>query len=170
MRVLEFAKETPSLQSCSLSSLTHLQRAGLQPRGTGYPTTAAEFAPRRRCRHARGGGAERHDRSDTWRIEINLAKSQVMEVHPRGVYRNTGSYYYGSNAVEVVHQYKYLGLTVTDLSWDAQHERALAKARKGLVALARLFARREISFAAKRAMDHSNTLGSGRWGRGVDFQ
>eukprot|EP00808_Paulinella_micropora_P019752 g78202.t1 len=73
----------------------------------------------------------------TWRIEINLAKSQVMEVHPRGVYRKAGSYYYGSNAVEVVHQYKYLGLMLTDtLSWDAQHDRTLAKARKGHVALA----------------------------------
>eukprot|EP00808_Paulinella_micropora_P006671 g78093.t1 len=52
---------------------------------------------------------------DTWRIEINLAKSQVMEVHPRGVCRKTVSYYYGSKAVEVVHQYKYLGLILTHL-------------------------------------------------------
>eukprot|EP00808_Paulinella_micropora_P009796 g75098.t1 len=44
-----------------------------------------------------------HSFCDTWRIEINLAKSQVMEVHPRGVCRNTGSYYYGSKAVQVVH-------------------------------------------------------------------
>eukprot|EP00808_Paulinella_micropora_P022549 g21254.t1 len=48
-----------------------------------------------------------------------------MEVHPCGVYRKTGSYYYGSKAVEVVRQYKYLGFMLTDtLSWDAQHERA----------------------------------------------
>eukprot|EP00808_Paulinella_micropora_P014346 g50293.t1 len=73
---------------------------------------------------------------DTWRIEINLAKSQVMEVHPRGVCRKAEGYYYGSKAIEVVKQYKYLGLTLTDtLSWDAHHERALAKARKGHVAL-----------------------------------
>eukprot|EP00808_Paulinella_micropora_P029304 g31753.t1 len=72
---------------------------------------------------------------DTWRIEINLAKSQV-EVHPRGVCRKAEGYYYGSKAIEVVKQYKYLGLTLTDtLSWDAHHERALAKARKGHVAL-----------------------------------
>eukprot|EP00808_Paulinella_micropora_P031002 g78638.t1 len=75
---------------------------------------------------------------DTWRIEINLAKSQVMEVHPRGVCRKAEGYYYGSKAIEVVKQYKYLGLMLTNtLSWDAHHERALAKARKGHVALAR---------------------------------
>eukprot|EP00808_Paulinella_micropora_P010839 g48737.t1 len=39
---------------------------------------------------------------DTWRIEINLAKSQVMEVHPRGVCRKAEGYYYGSKAIEVV--------------------------------------------------------------------
>eukprot|EP00808_Paulinella_micropora_P019510 g32959.t1 len=98
---------------------------------------------------------------DTWRIEINLAKSQVMEVHPRGVCRKAEGYYYGFKAIEVVKQYKYLGLTLTDtLSWDAHYERALAKARKGHVALARLFARREIPFAAKRAMWTTTTLSS----------
>eukprot|EP00808_Paulinella_micropora_P020330 g48067.t1 len=101
---------------------------------------------------------------DTWRIEINLAKSQV-EVHPRGVCRKAEGYYYGSKAIEVVKQYKYLGLTLTDtLSWDAHHERALAKARKGHVALARLFARREIPFAAKRAMWTTTTLSSLEYG------
>eukprot|EP00808_Paulinella_micropora_P031932 g80079.t1 len=46
-----------------------------------------------------------------------------MEVHPRGVCRKAGSYYYGSKAVEVVHQYKFLELMLTDtLSWDAQHD------------------------------------------------
>eukprot|EP00808_Paulinella_micropora_P004305 g27005.t1 len=102
---------------------------------------------------------------DTWRIEINLTKSQVMEVHPRGVCRKAEGYYYGSKAIEVVKQYKYLGLMLTDtLSWDAHHERALAKARKGHVALARLFARREIPFAAKRAMWTTTTLSSLEYG------
>eukprot|EP00808_Paulinella_micropora_P013721 g41555.t1 len=102
---------------------------------------------------------------DTWRIEINLAKSQVMEVHPRGVCRKAEGYYYGSKAIEVVKQYKYLGLMLTNtLSWDAHHERALAKARKGHVALARLFARREIPFAAKRAMWTTTTLSSLEYG------
>eukprot|EP00808_Paulinella_micropora_P026104 g50525.t1 len=102
---------------------------------------------------------------DTWRIEINLTKSQVMEVHPRGVCRKAEGYYYGSKAIEVVKQYKYLGLMLTDtLSWDAHHERALAKARKGHVALARLFARREIPFAAKRAMWTTITLSSLEYG------
>eukprot|EP00808_Paulinella_micropora_P002553 g25815.t1 len=105
---------------------------------------------------------------DTWRIEINLAKSQVMEVHPRGVCRKAEGYYYGSKAIEVVKQYKYLGLTLTDtLSWDAHYERALAKARKGHVALARLFARREIPFAAKRAMWTTTTLSSLEYGAEV---
>eukprot|EP00808_Paulinella_micropora_P018271 g45059.t1 len=105
---------------------------------------------------------------DTWRIEINLTKSQVMEVHPRGVCRKAEGYYYGSKAIEVVKQYKYLGLMLTDtLSWDAHHERALAKARKGHVALARLFARREIPFAAKRAMWTTTTLSSLEYGAEV---
>eukprot|EP00808_Paulinella_micropora_P003301 g68234.t1 len=107
---------------------------------------------------------------DTWRIEINLAKSQVMEVHPRGVCRKAEGYYYGSKAIEVVKQYKYLGLMLTNtLSWDAHHERALAKARKGHVALARLFARREIPFAAKRAMWTTTTLSSLEYGAECPF-
>eukprot|EP00808_Paulinella_micropora_P015225 g20045.t1 len=31
---------------------------------------------------------------DTWRIEINSAKSQMMEVHPRGVCRKAEGYYW----------------------------------------------------------------------------
>eukprot|EP00808_Paulinella_micropora_P027584 g72310.t1 len=111
---------------------------------------------------------------DTWRIEINLTKSQVMEVHPRGVCRKAEGYYYGSKAIEVVKQYKYLGLMLTNtLSWDAHHERALAKAakaRKGHVALARLFARREIPFAAKRAMWTTTTLSSLEYGAERDIR
>eukprot|EP00808_Paulinella_micropora_P004402 g2853.t1 len=121
----EFAKETPSLLSCSLSSDALAEMLADSPKGpaTGRQLRSLLYADdvvmlAESPEELNAMIEVVRSFYDTRRIEINLAQSQVMEVHPRGVCRKAGSFYYGSKSVEVVHQYKYLGLMLTDtLSW-----------------------------------------------------
>ena len=59
-----------------------------------------------------------------WRIEVNTKKSQVMVVHPSEEHRardQGASWTFGDTQLEVVDQYKYLGVSFSnDLTWTKQ--------------------------------------------------
>ena len=91
-----------------------------------------------------------HEFCNKWRIEVNCKKSQVMVVSPAGAQPPTYAWKFGETTLDVVHQYKYLGLIFSDdLSWEKHASRVVKKVGKTLARLGVLLSRRELPAALK---------------------
>jgi len=88
-----------------------------------------------------------------WRLSLNTNKTKVMIVRPS---RNTmvarGEHWsFRNQSLEVVREYKYLGVWFTDnLLWDRHIKHIREKAGKKLVPLRCLFAQRQLPLPIKR--------------------
>lgn len=94
-----------------------------------------------------------HEFCNKWRIEVNTKKSQVMVVHPSEEHRardQGASWTFGDTQLEVVDQYKYLGVIFSnDLTWTKQSLRVISKAKASLLRLSTLLSRKELPSALK---------------------
>ena len=71
-----------------------------------------------------------------WGLAINLNKSKIMVFRRGGILKRCEKWYFNGKNVEVVSQYKYLGvLFTTMLSWSSSQRNLAAQARKALAAI-----------------------------------
>ncbi len=91
-----------------------------------------------------------HEFCNKWRIEVNCKKSQVMVVIPVGDLPPTHVWKFGDTTLDVVHEYKYLGIMFSDdLSWEKHASRVAKKVGRTLARLGVLLGRRELPTALK---------------------
>lgn len=85
-----------------------------------------------------------HEFCVKWRIEVNTKKSQVMVVNS-GAQHTEHKWAFGETQLEVVSQYKYLGIVFSsDLTWSHHVEKVVSQGRANLTRLRILLSRKEI--------------------------
>jgi hypothetical protein len=86
-----------------------------------------------------------------WRMEINLKKSKVMVVLPPRTPRDDHTWTFRERPVEVVSEYKYLGMVISDtLLWNKHVTMVVSKAKMNSWKVGRLLTLRGLSLRAKK--------------------
>ena len=89
-----------------------------------------------------------------WRLGLNARKSKIMVVAPNGSVEsndNEPTYNFGGTPLEVVTEYKYLGVIFTNkLLWDRHIAMVVDKGKKALQTQRSLYAQRQLPLKIKR--------------------
>ena len=95
-----------------------------------------------------------------WRLSINLGKSKVMIVAPNGAAVAEGDraqdaappeFTFRGEPLEIVDQYKYLGVIMTNkLLWDQHISKLVVKGKEALHGIRRLLSQRQLPMKIKR--------------------
>ena len=95
-----------------------------------------------------------------WRLSLNLGKSKVMVVAPNGAVCAKGDqaeeaelpeFTFRGSPVEIVDQYKYLGVIITNkLLWDQHISKVVNDGKKALQGVRRLLSQKQLPMKIKR--------------------
>jgi exonuclease III len=86
-----------------------------------------------------------------WRLEENLAKSHVLQVCGNSKQLRSFNYQFNGKVVDIVHEYRYLGVLIHDtLSWDRHVEVLVNKVKLAQQQISHVLANRKLSIRIRR--------------------